>query len=126
MTTACRSCKMDYSLVGGRRHRLIDVGLQCPLCYYNGKWCSHINDDLWGDGIECRKCHNYILYVSPENQIWKDEIYLQGEVYLIRHIDTNTSALYIGNKTIVEMDHIIQFQDLAQLERRIKTMMVFS
>ena|SRR5271166_1206826 len=126
MTIKCRSCTMDYGNDTHTRHRLIDAGLLCPLCNYRGKWCSHINEDLWGDSLECKKCHDYILYVSPDNQIWKDEIYLPQDRYLIRHLETNTSSLFVGLKEITTLDYIVQFQTLRQLINRIQTIVVFS
>lgn len=102
------------------------MGLVCPMCNYDGQWASHIQKGLWGDGIECIKCHNYILYVSPENQIWKDEIYLEEGRYLIRDIVSNETTLFSKGKIVCEVNHIIQFQSLTQLANKIKTMMVFS
>lgn len=127
---SCRSCKLDYNVDEiARHHNQITLELQCPLCNQAGIWSSHIDDALWGDSLECVGCDNYILYVSPEGQIWKDEIYLQGDRVLIRDLENNTSTLcssLICTKTICKLDHIIQFQDLVQLERRAKTMEIFS
>ena len=127
MNIKCRSCKLDYNMVyKPRKHKLVDLNLVCPVCNYNGKWASHLCDELWGDGLECRKCHNYILYVSPENQKWKDEIYLPKDRFLIRDFNDNSSAVYSNHKQIFEVKHLIQFQNYAQLENNIRTMVVFS
>jgi hypothetical protein len=128
MNAICRSCDMDKSkhLSGPMRHRLVDVGLICPMCNHDGEWSSHLHDELWGDSLECIICHNYILYVSPENQIWKDEIYLSKGRYLIRNLEHNTSTLYANATEICEVEHIMQFESPLQLENKIQTMVVFS
>ena len=128
MDTICRSCEMDKGMHLSRpvKHYPVDIGLVCPLCNYDGEWLSHTHADLWGDGLECAKCHNYILYTSPDNQIYKDEIYLSRDRYLIRHLEDNRTSFYVGYKRICEVNQIIQFENCLQLENKIQMMLVFS
>jgi hypothetical protein len=129
----CRSCQMiaDDLLVTKkrRRHKLIDTGIECPLCHSQGKFSSHIDEELVGDALECRRCHNYIFYVLPDGTIWKDEIFIpneKGHSLFIRDLQTNETYVFVNEQEILTLDHILQFTDVKQLTNRMKTFIVFS
>lgn len=126
----CRSCFLAKEYVmETSKHQLVDPKLICPLCSHKGKWYSHLNDELSGDALECKGCHNYIFYVIDPPHPWKDEIYIprdSGEILVMREFEDKTTFISIDNKKVTTLNQILQFQNLDELMGRIKTIVMFS
>ncbi len=124
----CRSCKMNQNMVvEPAKHHLVSPGIHCPLCNHHlGKFYSHIDDDLWGDALECKKCHNYILYLSPYGEKWKEESYLPNDTCVIRHFENNETYISVKNKDAAKVKHLITFNSLDDLMKKVRTIITFS
>lgn len=121
----CRCC--DYIR---KAHRVpshwITLSFVCLNCRKATTGLTHDDRGFWGTAIECFECHNYISYLTPENFIWKDEIYLK-DWCLIRNLnDQQTFLLDENDKVIASVQEIIHVDDLLLLEKRVKMMAVFS
>ena len=127
MKNDCRSCGINFSLTGNRgKHKLVDVGIFCPVCMTASKSIHHSeNDDLVGDAYECSGCHNYILYTDGKGDICKDEIYLTDEYFLIRDLEDNTSFFGKDGDKVFSSESIIQFTDVKELFHRLKNLRAF-
>ncbi len=127
----CRSCELQYRELRRRTdHELVDVGFHCPVCDNSGKCYSHEDDALWGTALECKRCHNYILYLSPKGEIDKDEIYLPKNLCVTRYFSVNDTTIYSleqpYDKTIVSINRILQFDSKKSLINKVRTMIMFS
>jgi len=116
------------------KHELVAPKFVCPLCNKIPKWYSHLNDECSGDALECKSCHNYILYISTgtkEEDIerWKDEIYIpskSGDILVMRGFEDNTTFISINDKKVITLNQIIQFKSLDDLINKVRTIVVFS
>jgi len=124
----CRSCRINYSLVGDTgKHKLIDAGMFCPMCKFNGKSIHHINDQgLTGHSLECYGCNNYIMYFEGD-LIVKDELYFDHSFCLIRDLEDEVSCLLSNDEVVIMvMPGLLDASDPAKLFRKLKTYIVFS
>lgn len=125
----CRSCILAKEFVTEpSKHRLVEADFTCVLCGKKPKWYSHINDELVGDALECKFCHDYIIYINGD-VTWKDEIYLyrdDKEVLVMRNYEENTTFVSIDNKEVTTLKHILQFKSVEDLLNKIETIVVFS
>lgn len=97
-----------------------------------------MNDDLVGDALECKSCHNYILYVIPDIvpgtndlflQPWKDEIYLlkdSKEILVMRNFEDNNTYVAIDNKRVTDFNGVLQFNSVEYLFKKLESIIVFS
>lgn len=127
----CRSCELQYKELRRRtQHKLVNVGFYCPLCHYTGKCYSHTDDALWGDALECKSCHDYILYLSPKREFDKDEIYLPNDLTVIRYFSITDTTVFSSRKgydeTICSVNRILQFESKENLIQKVRTMITFS
>lgn len=123
----CRSCELQYKELRRRtEHFLVDVGFYCPVCDNSGKCYSHTDDALWGDALECKRCHNYILYLSPKGEFDKDEIYLPKDICISRYLHIGETTIFIGDKTAADLKQIIQFSTKKKLIEKVRTILTFS
>lgn len=126
MNAICRSCDHHETWGGKKYHIVFGDPFHCLVCEKETKALYHEDDDFFGMAVECDECHNYILYITPEKVVWKDEIYIK-DLCLIRNNEDNiTSLIGANDREISSVDGIIQFKSISDLKKRIKTMMVFS
>ena len=125
MNTMCRSCDHHERYGGKRGHIEFQEPYYCLVCEESTRALFHQDDDFWGVAIECSKCHNYILYVTPEKIIWKDEIYIE-EMCVIRNLEDQMTTLDANDKIVLSIKGIMEFNSFSALKKRLKTMMVFS
>lgn len=139
MKRKCRSCKMMKDMGADQlKHELVAPPYKCVICNKQTKWYSHLCDDLMGDSLECKSCHNFIIYALPDidpkteehyYNIWKDEIYLSQfskEILVLRSYEDNTTFISINDIKVTALNHIIQFESLIQLYKKLESIVVFS
>lgn len=110
------------------KHRLVAADFVCLLCGKKSKWYSHITEGIVGDALECKLCHDYIIYINSD-KTWKDEIYLyrdEQEVLVMRDYEDNTTYISVNNKEVVTLKHILQFSSVEKLLDKVETIIVFS
>jgi hypothetical protein len=124
----CRSCNLNYELSGeAGKHSVVDIGMYCPLCKKVNKWIYHgQHDQLSGDALECKVCHNYILYSDGVGTIEKDEIYFSKNYCLIRDLEKSKSYFSIDDKRIFTFPYIVIFSNPKDLFNKLKTIVVLS
>lgn len=125
----CRSCVLAKKYSSEQsKHRLVSADFTCPLCEKKPKWYSHLNSELVGDALECKLCHNYIIYVTPDG-VWKDEIYLfkeDHEVLVMRSFEDTTTYVSLDDEEVTTLQHILQFKSTDDLLSKVQTILVFS
>jgi len=99
----------------------------CCVCGKQTQSLSHLSDKYWGDAVECMNCHDYVIYLTPDNLIWKDEIYLNN-LYVLRNLERQITTIYNDDKNteIALIQGILLFKEIEELRKRIKTITVFS
>ena len=129
--TKCKTCNYNIKVTGTPgKHRVVDTGMFCPVCNKTVKSIFHSEHD--GFSLECRSCHNYILYFSDEegdgnNLIWKDETYYEDSRYcLIRNLEDHSSALLCDEDKVLELDTIVDIKNVNSLLSRLKKLIIFS
>lgn len=132
----CRSCDLTNQLIDKPiKHKLISVNFRCPLCNKIPKWYSHLHEDLSGDSLECKSCHNYILYNSTDAKIedtkkWKDEIhfFVSGkEFFVMRDYEDSRTYVWVNDShNPIKLNSILEFKSLEDLINKVKTIVVFS
>lgn len=137
----CRTCKFSKeNYIEVRKHILCTTSFKCVLCNKPTKWYSHMDDDsgLMGDALECKSCHNFIIYampdINPETEehylkVWKDEIYISRkskEVLVLRNYEDNHTVIYIDNINLTDIEGILQFDSPIHLLKRVESIVVFS
>lgn len=126
-----------------KKHELVEAGYHCPVCNKVTKWYSHVTDTLVGDSLECKTCHNYIIYVlfdlvpgvdefeaaTPCLTKWKDEIYTSWgdkDVSVIRNIEDNVTLVSVDDGAYIKLNHVLEFTSIEQLNKRLESIIVFS
>ena len=123
----CRTCALDtFEKRDPAGHQPFEGPVYCSVCRKEVKGYSHLDEDYWGDAIECSECHNYIIYLSPEKQIWKDEVYLDNETLVIRDIESNETRIFVNDRRVTDIQGLLWFNSISDLQKRIKTILVFS
>lgn len=137
MKPSCRSCELDVLYreigIGDIKHETIYADYKCIICNNDSQWLSHKHEALYGDALECSKCHDYIIYISPENILWKDEIYTNDpDYYIIRSFEDNYTDIYeagtgpsFKNKKVFSNNNVLKIENTSSLIQKIKTLMVF-
>jgi|WetSurMetagenome_2_1015567.scaffolds.fasta_scaffold435581_2 hypothetical protein len=137
----CRTCRFSKeNYLEAKKHILCTTDFKCVLCSKPTKWYSHYDDDsgLVGDALECKSCHNFIIYVIPDInpeteehylKVWKDETYLfrkSKDVLVLRSYEDNTTAIIIDDVQKIFIEGILHFDSSEHLMKRIESIIVFS
>ena len=126
-------CKLAYQDAG--THEDVTVNRICPLCNSNSKrWCFHgESEDSAGSTLECRDCHNYILYYFSckyfddleKSDLDKEEFYVDK----FSIIKEENSFIILSDSTAWN-DHIVtipsfSFNNQDHLLKKLKTYITF-
>lgn len=129
--TKCKSCNINYELTGKTgKHQLINCGLVCKVCLSKDKVAFHGgHEGLFGEALECRTCHNYILYTNGSlDAVWKDEIYIpsaSGNIFVMRDYEDSTTFISINSIKVTKLKQIIEFKSMDDLVDKVKMITLF-
>lgn len=125
--TSCRSCSLNYEItMKTGSHKLIDVGMFCPLCQFIGESICHgQHESLRGISFECYQCHNYIMYFDNDLLV-KDELYFENDLGLIRDMEDHVSYLLVNDSVGITIPGLLDASNPVKLFNKLKTYLVFS
>lgn len=137
----CRTCQFSKdNFFKSTKHVLCKTDFTCAFCNKPTKWYSHFDDDtdLVGDALECKSCHNFIVYAIPDigpdpkiliPKVWKDEIYLSRnskEILVLRSYEDNQTVIQIDNTLVTNIEGILHFNSPEHLLKRVDSIIVYS
>ena len=117
----CRGCNYQKS----DNHTLISHTNLCQICNSLNFSKHIILYSVANYALECNNCHNYIEYIDPYNNIWKDQVYLDNDIALLRFYDDKTASLWKNMEKIYTFKKHIDISNYNLLFNKIKTIMIF-